>query len=582
MPGVEATMSFDTLIMKAVTDELRTALTGAPVQRIYEPERGVVIIHLYTQGQQPALLISIDTKYARIHLTSSRYRSQEQPSPFCMLLRKYLIGGRAALFTNPPLERILEISFEPPEGMPPVRLIAEIMSRRSNLILINNQGIILGAARIASWDKNPKRAIMPGEMYRPAPPQEKLNPLEMDQKVFSASLLRLIESGNNPEQALLSTVGGISPLTARELIYKSGWDTAASGEYIRQLFEEARNLFSESNAVKLQPVILPALSIYAAMPLTHLQHEEQIEYSSVNEMLDYYYSGLIKSSREKFLKEHLNNAVNRRLTSLNKKRREQDKELQAATKAPQYRLYGELLLAYRDRVPRGADSVVLPDLYNPEAEIVVPLNPSKSANANAQKHFSRYQKAKKGQEEIRKQLKKTRVEIDYCQEVLFTIENSTDASLEEIRQEIGEAGFLRKKQKRQQKSTAAPQPLIYKTSSGRTILAGRNNRQNDYITFKAAVRRDTWFHVRQLPGSHVILKQAPYPPPPEDIEEASFLAAFFSHGRESGAVAVDYTEVRHVRRRPGGNPGAVFYENYETITVNPQDQRLKDFFKLTD
>ena len=582
MPGVEATMSFDTLIMKAVTDELRTVLTGASVQRIYEPERGVIIIHLYTQGQQPGLLISIDTKYARVHLTSSRYRSQEQPSPFCMLLRKYLIGGRAVIFTNPPLERILEISFEPPEGMPPVRLIAEIMSRRSNLILINNQGIILGAARIASWDKNPKRAIMPGEMYRPAPPQEKLNPLEMDQKVFSDSLLRLIESGNTPEQALLSTVGGISPLTARELIYKSGWDAAASGEYIRQLFEEARNLFSESNAVKLQPVILPALSIYAAMPLTHLQHEEQIEYSSVNEMLDYYYSGLIKSSREKFLKEHLNNAVNRRLTSLNKKRREQDKELQAATKAPQYRLYGELLLAYRDRVPRGADSVVLPDLYNPEAEIVVPLNPSKSANANAQKHFSRYQKAKKGQEEIRKQLKKTRVEIDYCQEVLFTIENSTDASLEEIRQEIGEAGFLRKKQKRQQKSTAAPQPLSYKTSSGRTILAGRNNRQNDYITFKAAVRRDTWFHVRQLPGSHVVLKEAPYPPPPEDIEEAAFLAAFFSRGRESGAVAVDYTEVRHVRRRPGGKPGAVFYENYETITVNPQDQRLKDFFKLTD
>ena len=582
MPGVEATMSFDTLIMKAVTDELRTVLTGASVQRIYEPERGVIIIHLYTQGQQPGLLISIDTKYARVHLTSSRYRSQEQPSPFCMLLRKYLIGGRAVIFTNPPLERILEISFEPPEGMPPVRLIAEIMSRRSNLILINNQGIILGAARIASWDKNPKRAIMPGEMYRPAPPQEKLNPLEMDQKVFSASLMRLIESGNTPEQALLSTVGGISPLTARELIYKSGWDTAASGECIRRLFEEARNLFSESNVVKLQPVILPALSIYAAMPLTHLLHEEQIEYSSVNEMLDYYYSGLIKSSREKFLKEHLNNAVNRRLTSLNKKRREQDKELQAATKAPQYRFYGELLLAYRDRVPRGADSVVLPDLYNPEAEIAVPLNPSKSANANAQKHFSRYQKAKKGQEEIRKQLKKTRVEIDYCQEVLFTIENSTDTSLEEIRQEIGEAGFLRKKQKRQQKSTATPQPLSYKTSSGRTILAGRNNRQNDYITFKAAVRRDTWFHVRQLSGSHVVLKEAPYPPPPEDIEEAAFLAAFFSRGRESGAVAIDYTEVRHVRRRPGGKPGAVFYENYETITVNPQDQRLKDFFKLTD
>jgi predicted ribosome quality control (RQC) complex YloA/Tae2 family protein len=573
-------MSFDTLIMKAITDELQAELCNTPVQRVYEPERGMIILHLYTQGRQPGLLFSTDSRYARIHLTYKKYQSQAQPSPFCMLLRKYLIGGRAVSFTNPPLERVLEIDFDPPDGMPKVKLIAEIMSRRSNLILISEDGIILGAAKTASWDKNPLRAILPGEKYRPAPPQDKLNPLEMDADSFKNTFKVLINSGKTAEQALFGTAGGISPLTAKELLYRCGWDDSRMEESTAKLFTETKALFAGSDARILQPVMLPARNIYAAMPLTHLPTAEQQEFTKANEMLDRFYATVIRDNRENELKNQLNSAVEKRLSALYKKKREQEKELQASAQANQFRLYGELLLAYADQVPVGAESVVLPDIYNPDEEIIVPLNPSKSASTNAQKHFSRYRKAKKGQDEIKKHLGKTRVEIKYCEELLYAIENNEDASLEEIRQEMIEIGFLREKQKNQRKSAALPQPLIFKASSGRTILVGRNNRQNDYITFKAAVRRDSWFHVRQLPGGHVILKEAPYPPPPEDCEEAAFLAAYFSRGRDSGAVAVDYTEVRHVRRRPGGKPGFVFYENHSTITVNPQDQRLRELFGL--
>ncbi len=573
-------MAFDTLIMKAVTDELRAELTGAPVQRVYEPERGVIIFHLYTKGRQPGLLCSIDSQYARVHLTEKRYQGKEQPSPFCMLLRKYLIGGRAVSFTNPPLERILEIAFAPPEGMPPVKLIAEIMGRRSNLILVNEKGIILGSVKTASWDKNPKRAIMPGEIYLPVPSQDRLNPLEMEPDVFIDKLQSLVGGGKTPEQALFNAVEGVSPLTARELLYRSGLDDALARDSLKQLFNEIKALFNESAAGRLHPVLLPGRNLYAAMPLKHLQHDMQNEYGSVSTMLDHFYGEQIRTNRENMLKEHLNNTVKRRLAALHKKRREQEKELQTATKAPQYRLYGELLLAYGDRVPKGAESVILPDLYNPEEMVNVPLNPSKTASTNAQKHFSRYQKAKKGQQQIKRHLHKTRTEIKYCEELLYTIENNADLSLDEIRQEMVETGYLQEKYKERPKSTSTPQPLSFKGSSGRTILVGRNNRQNDYVTFKAAVRRDTWFHVRQLPGSHVVLKEASYPPPPEDIEETAFLAAYFSRGRENTAVDVDYTEVRHVRRRPGGKPGFVFYENYETITVNPQDKRLMDLFDL--
>ncbi len=574
-------MSFDTLIMKRVTDELQGLLTGAPVQRVYEPERGEIVIHLYSHGSQPGLLFSTDSSYARVHLTGNRYRKNELPSPFCMLLRKYLIGGRAASFSNPPLERILEIEFDPPEGLPPVKLIAEIMSRRSNLVLVNDHGMILGAARLASWEKNPKRVIMPGELYQPPPAQNKLDPADMDEKQFTETLTTFLAEGLEPEEALFSTAGGISPLTARELLYRAGWNDAEQQQpQARRLFKETRKLFQDSRAGRLQPVLLPDRNIYAAMPLAHLPEEKQVKYDSANRMLDHFYGTLIRSSREKALRGQLSSVVEKRLTSLENKWNQQKTELQASAKAPQHRLYGELLLAYGDRVPKGAEKVVLPDLYNPDQEVTVPLNPSKSAAANAQHHFNRYRKAKGGQQKIKKQLNKTRAEIDYCRELLYTIENNSAGSLEEIRQEMIEAGFLREKKKGKKIKHSAPQPLSFKTSSERTILVGRNNRQNDYITFKAAVRRDSWFHVKNIPGSHVVLKEAPYPPPPEDVEEAAFLAAYYSKGRESGAVDVDYTEVRHVRRRPGGKPGFVFYENYKTITVNPQDKRLKEFFSL--
>ncbi|MGM0651725.1 MAG: Rqc2 family fibronectin-binding protein, partial [Bacillota bacterium] len=215
-----------------------------------------------------------------------------------------------------------------------------------------------------------------------------------------------------------------------------------------------------------------------------------------------------------------------------------------------------------------------------ENEITVPLKPSKTAQANAQEYFNRYRKAKSGQNKIKKQLRKTKAEIEYCRNLLYTIEENSVEGLEEVKQEMIENGMLHEKKRGSKKKESAPQPLNYKTSSGRTVLVGKNNRQNDYITFKAAVRRDTWLHAKDIPGSHVILKEAPYPPPEEDLEEAAFLAAYYSKGRESSAVAVDYTEARHVRRRPGGKPGFVFYENYNTITVNPREKDMREMFNL--
>jgi len=574
-------MSFDSLIMKAVKDELQARLTGAPVQRIYEPGRGEIIIHLYSKGSQPGLLFSVDSRYARVHLTEKRYRAKENPSPFCMLLRKYLVGGRAVSFTSPPLERILEIIFEPADKMPPVKLVAEIMNRRSNLILVDNRDIILGAIKPVSLDKNPKRAILPGELYRPAPPQNKLNPLEMEQKEFINAFRNLTSEGKKPEQALYGAVEGINPLMARELLYRSSFKADNNfDEAVKALFTEVKKLVNDFRTTKLQPVMLPGRNIYAAVPLDHLPRAEQQVFDQANEMLDRFYRDLIGKELEKQLKQQLTNNVEKKLGRLYKKQKQQSKELADAKNAPQHRLYGELLLTYQDKVTRGSECVVLPDLYDPDNLVKVPLDPSRSAMENAQHHFNRYRKAKKGEQKIKKQLNKTATEIEYCLGLLYAIENNNRSSLEEIRQEMIDTGYLRDRVKKEKKMDSAPQPAKFKTSAGHTVLVGNNNRQNDYITFKAAARRDTWFHVRKLPGAHVVLKEAPYPPPVQDIEEAAFLAAYFSKGRTSSAAAVDYTEIRHVRRRPGGKPGLVFYENFQTITTNPLDNELRSKFNL--
>ncbi len=576
-------MSFDTLIMKKITTELETELAGAAAQRISEPGHSEIVIDFYWQGRQHNLLFSIESKYARVHRTEKKLKkspNSSPPSPFCMLLRKYLTGGRAVSFSNPPLERILEINFDPPEGLPPVKLIAEIMSRRSNLILVDENNIILGAARTVSWEKNPVRAILPGEKYQPVPQQNKLDPKILSLDQFTLKFNKLITEGEKPEQALFKAVNGISPLTARELLYRAGWVKNEAQVSNLRLYEEVVKLFNAAESGDLQPVMLPSRKIYAAMPLTHLPAEEQVEVKKANEMLDRFYSIIISAEREKLLREQLISAVERRLIGLERKRREQKKELEASEKAPQYRLYGEILLTYGNQVQKGAESAALPDLYNPGEKVIVPLNPSKNTAANAKYYFNRYRKAKNGRDKVKKQLAKTAAEIEYCRGLLYTIESGSENSLQEIRQELIESGYLRDRKKGKRRENVLPQPLIFKASSGRTILVGRNNRQNDYITFKAAVRRDTWFHVRQIPGSHVVLKEAPYPPPSEDCEEAAFLAAYFSKGRESSVVDVDYTEVRHVRRRPGGKPGFVFYENYETIMVNPRDETKLSRFKL--
>ncbi len=568
-------MSYDTLVLTAVKEELQEQLIGARVQRVYEIGRNEAVLQLHHRRKQMGLLLSCHARHARVHLTYRRYDHPETPSPFCMLLRKYLVGGRISEFQQPPLERVLEIYFDPPEAMQPVKLVAEIMGRRSNLILIDQKDVILGAVKTASWEQNPKRAIEPGEPYRPAPPQRKLNPLSLQPEELQKELEPVLNQNSKPGPALVQAIQGLSPLAARELLYRSSYNPANIAQSVSRLSIELHALFEDAAAGKMHPVLAEGQEHFAAFPLTHLSASEQHLFDSINELLETHYSRLIKREENARLRDMLNAKVSHRLSQLEKKLIEQVKELEEAEEAPLFRLYGDTLLTYSKQVPRGVSTVQLPHLYHPEETLEIPLNPALTTNENSRKYFNRYRKAKKARKFITDRISQTKDEISYCKSLLFSIERGDSRSLAETRLELVGAGYLREKKKKVKQKELLPQPLSFQASSGRTILVGMNNRQNDYVTFKAAARRDTWLHIRELPGSHVIIKEAPYPPPEEDLEEAALLAAYFSRAKESSAAAVDYTQVRHVRRAPGGKPGFVLYENFKTITVNPGSEKLR-------
>lgn len=603
-------MSYDALVTAAIADELAGRITGARVERIYQPGPTEVLLYLHRQRRKHCLLLSAHPQHARVHLSEQRYLHPDQPAPFCMLLRKYLVGGTIERISQPPLERLLSFSFAPPGGRPPTTLIAELMGRRSNLILIAQRetalnmepgyfhppdepssrpekvnliglwGSILGALIRSTRERNIYRAVLPGESYTPPPAQEKIDPFDCAVEELFEALLPLTKEGVPPGKALLETVKGVSPLMARELLHRAGGGGGNCDEHlIHRMAGETLRLFQTTRERQWQPVLNQEKSCFAVYPLTHLGHT--VVFPGISSLLDTRFSLLATDQESTELRSKLLQTARRHLARAERKLIKQQQEEQQAGEGERCRLFGELLLTYGGLASHGAEQAILPDPRQEGQPVTIPLDPGLSVSANAQKYFKRYRKAKKALEIAGMLLTATRGELEYYQSLLFAIENSNRQSLAEIRLEMVEQGLIREKSPRKkQKKPAETKPLGFKSRSGYTILVGRNNRQNERLTFSMASRNDIWFHAREIPGSHVLLtgqRRSPGRSDTEpDIEEAALLAAYFSRARESSAVAVDYTEARHLRRAPGGKPGRVLYVNFSTITVNPTSSKMKE------
>jgi predicted ribosome quality control (RQC) complex YloA/Tae2 family protein len=567
-------MSYDGITMAAVCQELSKKLTGARVEKIYQPGKLEITFNLRTADKSGLLVCSADASFARVHLTQAKPENPPAAPSFCMLLRKHLEGARLLGIAQSGLDRVLTFTFRGYDDFGiEIRkyLICELMGKHSNIILTSGDtNRILGSAKTITSSMSRQRTVAPGEIYLPPPQHIKLELRGITEEALAAALAQ--EGEKQPEQLLVSAVMGLGMEVSRELLYRaSGGDTVHPMEVVRPLTIELRSLDDSLLSGRFEPCIACSpdrkTHIFSIIRLSRFPSDWLTFYPSVNIALDVYYSRTINLKKENELRQRLLQVVRNHLTRTGKKKKIQDKELREMKGADRFRIFGELLTANQSQVSPGAREAVLPNYYSAELDSInIPLDPALSAQANARRYFRKYRKFKDGHVILVKRMRETKTEVAYLESLLTSLEHADLETLNEILAEMEQSGLLRASFSPKKPKQARPSPpLHFVSADGIDIYVGRNNNQNDRLTLKSAAPDDTWLHVKDIPGAHVIVKSAD--PPEQTLKEAARLAVRYSRAAASSNVPVDYTHARHVRKPKGAKPGMVIYTHQHTLYV---------------
>lgn len=583
MQGAFARMPYDGLVLAAVRRELEEKLAGSRIQRVQQPEKLTLVLQFRTPGTTYHLLLSAHPQQARVHLTGERLENPLSPPLFCSVCRKHLEGGRVEAFVQPGFERVLMLAVLSRDELgrdSKKLLIAEIMGRHSNLVLVDAEtGLILDAAKRYTHAVSRYREVLPGTPYL-APPREKASPLGLSPETFGELLLEL--PVHLPVwEALQRRFEGLSPLTAREVVHRSGLDAALTLNYCGEhelfaLWEAYARLFAQTEEGLFEPTVLlgpgGAAADFAAFRVGH--RESRTEGESMNALVDRVSRARAGGERVKGLREGLLGAVSRARKRLEKRLEGCHGTAADGAKAEGLRRLGEVLTAnlYRmDRNPERAERVVLEDFHTGQP-VEIALDPRLSPAQNAQVYFKRYNKLRKGAERARAELAELEAEAAYLDALETAVALAeTPADLDEVREELAGAGYLREKAAaRRPKKAAEPRPLELVTSDGTVVYVGRNNRQNELVTFKLGRPDDLWLHAKSIPGAHVIIRTGGRAVNDAALLEAAGWAAYFSKSRQGKKVPVDYTLRKHVQKPKGARPGFVVYAHEKTVLVDPQ------------
>ena len=574
-------MPLDAICLTAVAAELRRAVIGGKVDKIYQPTRDEVVLHMRTGQGNVRMLLSANPQHPRAHLTETPRENPDTPPMFCMLLRKYFLGGRILAVTQPSMERLLEFRFETLSELGDRverRLVLECIGRKANLIMLDGEGRITDCLRRVEGDLSARRPLMPGMFYQAPAPTGKLDPTAMTLEDLRRLVLEQAPEGEGQDKWLLDTFSGLSPLVARELEFQG----AGSREGLSDRLERLLKAVKEEC---FQPIVLAKDEKpfdFTFMPV--LQYGPSVElrrYDGFSQMLDDYYAQKEAQERVKQRGQDFIRSVTQARSRTAKKIANQEQDLRNAADRERMRQFGDIITSNFHRMERGQTALRAQNYYDPEGgEVDIPLDPLLTPQQNAAKYYKDYKKAQKAEEMLSIQLEKNRRELDYLDSVLQMISLSEgDRDLQEIRQELMDNGYL--KQHRRKMTAKGKQkiirskPMEFRSSAGLTILVGKNNSQNDRLTLKEADKRDIWLHTQKIHGSHVILKTDGVEPDERSLNEAAMLAAWFSQGRESGQVPVDYTPVRYVKKPAGAKPGFVIYNTYHTLYVTPAENLAK-------
>lgn len=566
-------MAFDGITIANIVHELNRNLLDGRINKIAQPETDELLLTIKTPGGQRRLSISASASLPLIYLTEGNKPSPMTAPNFCMLLRKHINNGRITKIWQPKLERIIHFEIEHLDELGDLckkELIVEIMGKHSNIIFCNEDGTIIDSIKHVSSQMSSVREVLPGRTYFIPDTMEKSDPLS----VSFAEFQRVLTEKPMPlAKAVYTSFTGISPVVAEEICYLSGIDSSLtprelSEDLLTHLYRQFTLYFEEVSAGHFSPAIYyhgAEPKEFSALPLTHFSQYIRKEYDSISRLLEDYYAEKNTLTRIRQKSVDLRRVVQTALERNRKKYDLQAKQLRDTENREKFKVYGELIHTYGYNLEPGAKKLEALNYYTNEM-ITIPLDSTKTPQENALKYFEKYNKQKRTFEALTSLIEETRDDISY----LESVSNALDIALSEddltqIKEELIESGYIRRKfTKKKVKITS--KPFHYLSSDGYHIYVGKNNLQNEELTFHFASGNDWWFHAKGIPGSHVIVKTNGEELPDRTFEEAGKLATYYSKNRGSEKIEIDYIEKKHVKKPKGGKPGfVVYYTNYSLM-----------------
>lgn len=566
-------MAFDGIVVASLVHELRGQLLNGRIARIAQPEADELLLTIKTPEGQKRLLISANASLPLIYLTDTNKPSPMTAPNFCMLLRKHIANGRIVDISQPKLERIIFFTVEHLDELGDLRrktLIVEIMGKHSNIIFCNEEGKIIDSIKHVPAQMSSVREVLPGREYFIPDTMHKADPLTVSREDFT---LLLTEKPLPLSKAVYTSFTGISPVTAEEICFLAGVDSSIpakeySEDILFHLFHQFEIYFGKVKEHDFAPAIYydgQEPKEFSALPLTHFPGYTCRGYASVSEVLNTFYSSRSQLTRIRQKSADIRHIVQTALERNRKKYDLQLRQLKDTENREKYRIYGELINTYGYNVPEGARKLEALNYYTNEM-VAIPLDPVKTPQENAQRYFAKYNKQKRTFEALSDLCRETQDDIAYLESVQTSLDIAlTEDDLTQIKEELAEAGYIRQRSVRKKRASKT-EPLHYISSDGFHIYVGKNNLQNEELTFRFASGNDWWFHAKKAPGSHVIVKSGGAELPDSTFEEAGRLAAYYSSQRGSEKVEIDYVEKKHVKKPGGGKPGfVVYYTNYSLV-----------------
>ena len=560
-------MAFDGITVSAIVHELKNTIQGGRVYKIAQPENDELLITVKCENGTYRLTISANASLPMACLCPDNKTAPMTAPSFCMLLRKHIQNGRIISVEQPSLERIIRINIEHYDEMGDLKvktLIAELMGKHSNIILTDDSGMIIDAIKHVGINTSSLREVLPGREYFIPSALQKADPLNADEADFASHV------GNSPSdisKEIYSHYTGISPFMAERILKDAGLlDNEIKPDRIFSAFENVMNRIKNGEYSfhilyeNGQPFD------YCVVDVPTDDFEKAVEYDSVSTLLQDYYSKKALSSRIRQKSSDLRKIVSTLLEKDVKKLDIHTRQLKDSEKKDRFRIYGELLNTYGYSAPDNAREITVPNYYTND-DLTIPLDPDLSATENAKKYFDKYNKLKRTEEAAKNLIAEISEEISHLESVQNSLEIATsEDDLSQIREELINSGYIKKHGKEKKNARAKSEPLHFVTREGFHIYVGKNNIQNEYITFDLANGNDWWFHAKKIPGSHVIVKTEGKELPDSVFEDAARLAAFYSKAKGNSRVEVDYVRRKEVKHPNGSKPGfVVYYTNYSML-----------------